>query len=720
MRISMKFLLLLLMSSNLLFAVTIKTVQESYARDAVITVNVTDLPATQKCNPDNADNDCSWVGLFYAFDSSEAQNLLDHRYASVQGDETFTFGGLDEAHEYEARVFFKNSYDEEGFYNFKVTSAQKEIDIKTLKNSYKSNESITVHVSGLPGNANDWVGIFSAYDGSYAENLITKIETNGVNEGDFTFAALNKTGEYEVRAFSNGTFNEEDYYPFTVTAVPQPVSPCNILQNASFETDTTGWTVYGANNLVNDGYAGSKALRIQEAGLDQMSQKITADVDTYQFHGVYKTVGNTDGIWLGMVFYDNDKNIISEKYNYLKDTDSYTKFIINATAPLGTKYIETWFWADGKVIVDDFKLSTSACYNYALASSLPPQGLQAHQVPQFVVLGFDDNTKGEGINWAIDLFENKKNSDGSAARVSFYVNTIGLHQYEQDDPATLLSAMKRLNGTSHEIGNHTDNHFLIQNGESEDEFFRRIKLTDRATWEDRIFNASNDLVNLVGRSKSDIKGFRSPYLLFNQYSMATLKADGFLYDCSVEEGYAPEFDGTNFRWPYQLNEGSPGHNESWYGNQDNPDRVDIKTIDGLWELPNYVMMIPKDSECAAYGIRKGFWDRLKRNIPYIEDYKMTGLDYNIWSTGKVNKAEMLGLLKYNLDLRLSGNRAPFMFGTHSQYYVKEWADDYAPNATVGEMKAAISEFVDYALSKDVVRIKTGADIIEWYKNPQPL
>ncbi len=710
------------MSANVLYSATIATAKDAYARGETITVNVSNLPKTKKCDPNDSQNDCSWVGLFYAFDGSKAENLLAHQYATTDGDESFTFSGLDEAQEYEARVFFKNSYNEEGFYNFRVTSARTKIMVKSLKNSYQANEPITVHFSGRPGNNNDWIGLFKAYDESQAENLIAKIETHGAVEGDFTFDALSIPGEYEVRAFRSGSYQERDYYPFEVTPVVQAISPCNILQNSSFETDTSGWNVYGTTSLINDGHSGSKALKLQDGGLDQMSQKITGDVDTYQFNGYYKTVGATSGLWLGMVFYDSDKNVILAKDSLLSNATNYTKFIVNATAPVGTKYIETWFWADGKVVLDDLKLSTSGCYNYALASSLPPKGLKPNQVPQFVVLGFDDNTKAEGIDWAINMFKDKRNADGSKARVSFYVNTIGLHegQYHDDVPKDLLAAMKRLHNTSHEIGDHTDTHFTIADGESEDAFFRRIKKTDKATWEERILNAKNDLIDLVGVAEEKIKAFRSPYLLYNQYSMAVLKDNGFLYDCSIEEGYAPEFDGTNFRWPYQLNEGSPGHNESWYGNPNNPERVDIKTIDGLWELPMYPVMIPKDSECAAYNIQVGLWDRLKSKLPYIEDHKFTGLDYNLWSMGEINKDEMLGILKYNLDLRLTGNRAPFMFGTHSQYYTKEWADDNAPNANVSQMRAAISEFVDYALSKGVVRIKTGADIIKWCENPQAL
>ena len=350
---------------------------------------------------------------------------------------------------------------------------------------------------------------------------------------------------------------------------------------------------------------------------------------------------------------------------------------------------------------------------YVLPSTLPPGGIAVSKAPQFVVLGFDDNTKSSGIEWALNLFKNKRNADGSPARVSFYMNTKGLDTEIEDTPQNLLRAMKLLKNSTHEIGNHTkDHHAGISHAE--------IPFFDKTKWGSAISNASDDLVGRVGVSKNNLVGFRAPYLLYNQAMLDVLNTQGFLYDCSIEEGYASNFDGTNFRWPYQLVQGSPGHNEGWYGNPENPDRVSLTSAGTLWELPNHVFMVPKDSECARYGIRSGLWSRIVANIPYASDHKITGFDYNLWSSAKLNKAEVLGILKYNLDLRLKGNRAPFMIGVHSQYYVGDWAAKHAPNATSTQMQEAISEFVAYALSKSVVRIRPAVDIINWCKTPSPL
>ena len=497
------------------------------------------------------------------------------------------------------------------------------------------------------------------------------------------------------------------------------ITPCNILQNSSFEQNESIWSIYSASTrLINDAYNGNKAIQISDGGLDQISQPVTGNVGTYQFNGYYKTSNSPEGVWAGMNFYDKDYNLLFSKSIPLENTKSYKKFIVSGTSNQQTTYIQAWIWSSageskGEVILDELKIGTNDCYDYVIPSSLPPKGIAIDKAPQFVVIGFDDNTKSDGIEWALDMFSSKKNADGSDARVSFYMNTIGLYEEIEDNTSKLLDAMIALKNSTHEIANHTRNHHRDLNYSNP----QNITQLDAAQWHNRIKDASDNLIDKVGILQSDIVGFRAPFLLYNQHMLEELQSQNFLYDCSIEEGYAPEFNGTNFRWPYQLNEGSPGHSEGWYGNPENSEFVKLNPVEGLWEIPNHVFMIPKDNECQKYGIEIGLWSRILENVPYLSDFKITGFDYNLWSVAKLNKAEVLGILKYNLDLRLQGNRAPFMIGAHTQYYTDSWSEANAPNATTTQMREAISEFIDYALSKPEVRVRPGVDIVNWCANP---
>jgi len=514
---------------------------------------------------------------------------------------------------------------------------------------------------------------------------------------------------------SNGTTLIDDIKLYPKTFTP---SSCKLLQNGDFEKNLDGWSLYSSQTLrVNNGYNSNFAIQLLEGGMDQTITLFKRGENTYQFSGEYKTDGTPSGTWAGMAFYDEDNNLLYEKTVALKNSSGYKKFIVNESTTPSVKYIQVWIWTEagadnGKVILDKLSLTPTSCLEYVAPSSLPPKGISVKNSPQFVVLGFDDNTVSDGINWAINLFENKKNHDNSKALASFYMNTAGLDSYIEDAPTNLLTAMQALKDTDHEIGNHTYNHHQGLNQS------QIIALTQEQ-WNKSLTDCEEKLKNPVGALQSDITGFRSPYLLYTQNALNVLKTKKYLYDCSIEEGYSQQFDGKNFRWPYQLNEGSPGHNESWYANPENPNSITIDAVEGLWELPVYVLMVPKDSECEKYSITKGLWQRIKDKMPYLSDHKITSFDYNLWHLAELNKEEVLGILKYNLDLRLEGNRAPMTFGAHTQYYVGNWSQ-YAPNATTTQMQEAISEFIEYALSKPEVRVTTGNNVIKWCQNPTAL
>jgi hypothetical protein len=98
--------------------------------------------------------------------------------------------------------------------------------------------------------------------------------------------------------------------------------------------------------------------------------------------------------------------------------------------------------------------------------------------------------------------------------------------------------------------------------------------------------------------------------------------------------------------------------------------------------------------------------------------KITGFDFNLWVSFKMTKAEFLATMKYSLDQRLKGNRAPFLFGAHTDYYSSKYTAP--PNATVAERQAAIEEFIDYAISKPEVRVTSAKQVLDWIRNPEPL
>ncbi len=586
-------------------------------------------------------------------------------------------------------------------------------NIPTQENTTAEALSLQIHANDADGDA-----LLYTLEGLPSDDISIDTQTGKIQ------GFVKQAGEYNVTVTVVDTKNALSQKHFLWKFTQPKTDPCNRLQNGEFETDTGFWDTYAQYELSTQAHTGNKALRLISGGLDQTITLDENKVDTFQFHGFYRTQNSINGAWLGLIFFDKENKVISSQEIALSQTDTYQPFTLSATSPQKAKYLQAWIWVEekqgGALLLDSLKISQSSCFKYVVPSSLPPGNLSVSDVPQFVVIGFDDNTKAEGIEWALDLFKNKKNPDGTPARVSFYFNTKGFSQWIEDDPEQLLQAAKKLKNSGHEVANHTYAHHTDIDNSNWDDYVKQIINLSQNRWKTKLQKATNDLIQKAGFAQDEIVGFRAPYLLYTQALFTQLKNEKFLYDCSIEEGYAEKFDGTNFRWPYQLNDGSPGHNESWYNNPNNPNHVTIKGVAGLWELPNYVLMIPKDKECSKYGIKSGLWSRMKQRLPYIEDYKFTGFDYNLWSEAALSKEEVLGILKYNLDLRLQGNRAPFMFGAHTQYYTHEWANAHSTNANYQQMREAISEFIVYALSKPEVRIVPAKEIINWCANPTPL
>jgi hypothetical protein len=350
------------------------------------------------------------------------------------------------------------------------------------------------------------------------------------------------------------------------------------------------------------------------------------------------------------------------------------------------------------------------------ASQTPPASVAVTSAPQFVVLGIDDNKYQDGVEWATGMMRNRVNPKGTGnpatfdsmpTRASFYL--MALPAYGNPN---LKKALADLYYDGNELGDHTLNHF---NGV--DSNFTVAK------WKNEMTPCLSFLTDTLKIAATDIWGFRTPFLAYNNNGFSAAKEMGFVYDCSIEEGEDTTAAGTTFVWPYTLDKGSPGADFSAAFGTHEP--VD-SSHKGVWEMPSYIIVAPPDSECAAYGLTTGFRHRLNASLIAAAgdssfdttNGKMTGLDCNIWFDFNITQAEFLAILKYNLDQRLKTNRAPFLFGAHSDFYSVQYiSEPKGCKTTYQQRRQALEQFLDYAFSKPEVRVVRARDVISWMRNP---
>jgi hypothetical protein len=353
-----------------------------------------------------------------------------------------------------------------------------------------------------------------------------------------------------------------------------------------------------------------------------------------------------------------------------------------------------------------------------LPSQHPPRDLAPTAVPMFVGLGWDDNKfsglsgsgGSGGLSWALSMARRRKNPagsgsaatfDGSPVHMSFYLTSGFAKGAGPEDARFVRAAWQEARDDGHELGNHSVSH-------------PHGLRFDQEAWQHEIASCTRDLqsLGLVDARAEAALGFRTPYLEYNDDTLAVVSRLGFLYDCSIEEGFQPDHDGTNYLWPYTLEQGSPGHDaQVTAGGQVTP----LTPRAGLWEMPAYAVVVPPDDACAHYGIAPGLRAKLALRQSYfsVDDGKITGLDWNMWVAFGMSRAEFVATLSYTLDLRLRGNRAPFLFGGHTDYYSSKYTE--IPGTSVSERQAAMEDFLDYALSKPEVRIVSTRQILAWIR-----
>ena len=327
----------------------------------------------------------------------------------------------------------------------------------------------------------------------------------------------------------------------------------------------------------------------------------------------------------------------------------------------------------------------------------PPGGLMPNQVPQFVVLGYDDNAYVDGIQWTLDLLRNRKHPDGTAARATFFI-TAGFAD-EHFNPAggqskdQLINIWKQIKIDGHEIGSHTWSHSMMLAG------------MDKAGWESEISRSFNLFVNTLGIERCKLWGFRTPFLNFSQATFDAMKANNVRYDTSVEfgydwfqpmgsdKGYGPGTAeaGKHYYWPFTLDSPFPGGFAS----------KGVGPSPGMWEFPVYTFNKITGETAAT----------------------VTGFDFNLWNRSQSEASfSYTDVLKQSLDQRIAGNRSPFAVGLHTDVYSQfnESANTTWNKFDYMARRKALSDFIDYALTRPEVRLVTYRQLIEWMRQPKPL
>ena len=320
--------------------------------------------------------------------------------------------------------------------------------------------------------------------------------------------------------------------------------------------------------------------------------------------------------------------------------------------------------------------------DFLLPSYDPPGGLPADSVPLFIVLGFDDNRYVDGMEWTLDLLDGKYNPpgtgnpatyDGEPIKAVFYHTSGALEQGGEE----LLETWKRAYESGHGVGNHTVTH----------ETTSSLTLEE---WKEEISGCTDQLSDALDIPPSEIAGFRTPYLDFNEATFMAVAELGLLYECTMT--HMQNFNKSQFTWPYTLDEGFADFViEGWEG---------TTPIPGLWIMPVYT--VGED--------------------PVTMWPPITGFDSSILT--QANGSQFEQMLKNAIDYRLSpdGNRAPLTVGLHSDTYAEANPSgvNYDQALNLEERRAALSNFIDYALTKPEVRIVTAVEVIEWMNNPVAL
>ncbi|KAI8423638.1 hypothetical protein MSG28_012698 [Choristoneura fumiferana] len=285
-----------------------------------------------------------------------------------------------------------------------------------------------------------------------------------------------------------------------------------------------------------------------------------------------------------------------------------------------------------------------------------PGGLAARDVPQFVLVTFDDGVNVININTYRNDLYNRLNTNGCPAGTTFFIN----HEY------TDYQIVNELYNRGYEIALHSLSHQTPQTYWAE------------ATYDDMKLEFGDQRIQMSHFANipyDEIKGIRIPFLqMTGNASFQVMKDFGLTYDCTwptinqLDPGL----------WPYTLDYEST--------QECTVPPCPTASIPGVWTLPMVSWLDLNGAACAMVDSCFA--------VPPLNDE-------DAW----------FNFIVTNFERHYLGNRSPFGF------YVHEW---YVAERINPAVNRAFVRFLDMINNMQDVFMVNAADVIDWVKDPVPV
>ncbi|XP_044765098.1 uncharacterized protein LOC123321514 isoform X2 [Coccinella septempunctata] len=296
------------------------------------------------------------------------------------------------------------------------------------------------------------------------------------------------------------------------------------------------------------------------------------------------------------------------------------------------------------------------CGGKDIPGDIPPD-----QVPQIVLLTFDDSVNDLNKGLYQDLFEKGRvNPNGCPISATFYVS----HEW------TDYSQVQNLYSDGHEIASHTISH-------SFGEQFSQKK------WTREIAGQREILAAYGGVHLEDIRGMRAPFLSVGGNKMFKMLYDSnFTYDSSM-----PIYENKPPSWPYTLDY------KLFHDCMIPP--CPTRSYPGVWEVPMVMWQDLNGGRCSmgdacsnpadAEGVHKMIMKNFQRH--YTTNRAPFGLFYHAaWFTQPHHKEGFINFLDNILAMR--------DVWVITNWQAVQWVRDPTPTSRLGSFKPFQCDYAD--------------------------